>query len=931
MCRSILCAAVALLLMALPRYVPAQDSKPAAQATAEPKLEEKPAEIRPAVAAPLPELQPLLERLNRLEREVLELRTKSGKIPGEKVDQRVVILVDSPYLGALPYNSSSNPRMVAAKLMFINLTPDKVQFKRENLQLSCDGQLFPWKELTAQQKNQSVQVGQQSIQLQQMQIRPEFTLAPGASLSSWFVFTDLPPGNHVPQFTLKLKLGEAMRDVDVNASQRDTLGLTVERMGPRGSLGMLTVSGELNSINIGTLVEELDRFSAEKIARVVLRWTESAPPVDNQLLNWLHTAAAQAGKAQSQNDSPYPQIPVTIRELHLAAIPGGANQYGWNVGGRVHKTDAEAVLAALQSAYEVVPRDELFQAIQTGTRLEKAAALAGGGGRLAADKLPLLLQSADDNDPVIQNAALVALSHFGEPEAIDKLLSYAKKNVAPLSETAVASLAQSRYAASHTALLTLLNNEPPESKKGIVKILARYPRPIWSEPIYEFVKDSRSGLNVEAVDALVQVGHPKLIEVLTDALNSKDEQLSAKAFSILASRADAPSEAIALKYTLDRIEKEPPTDAMLGLLQRVKDKRSLPLIIARFDATQNKAMVIQTLTLIGDNDTAKFLAEKYNNLESSHKAEVLRALSRLDLKKFHELASQALLSSDSSIISHTVQGLQEQGGPEAVAILIEGLEKAGSSYAWNTISNALAVVGNPAARAALYKARSGSNREKRSFAMNALRNMRQRSPGYGYMFQAQQAIQQKKHKEAINFYDMAIQLDPELPDAYSERGNAYLQQEKFAEAGKDFAKALELDSWNSTALTGLCIVMVVQEGKIAEAIQKVEESRDKFDDSNLYSYNAACVYGRAVERLAKDDKAENRDQRIKDYTAAAVRHLKHSIEHGFEDLKWMQEDPDLKAFRELPEFKALATVKPKAATEVEGENEAVEAQDEDAL
>ena len=95
-------------------------------------------------------------------------------------------------------------------------------------------------------------------------------------------------------------------------------------------------------------------------------------------------------------------------------------------------------MAALRSAYETLPRDELFQAIETGTRLERAAALAGGAGRLAADKLPALLKYADDNDQVIQQAALAALSHFGEPEAIEKLLSYAKKNVEPLSSTAIA-------------------------------------------------------------------------------------------------------------------------------------------------------------------------------------------------------------------------------------------------------------------------------------------------------------------------------------------------------------------------------------------------------------------------------------------------------------------------------------------------------------
>src|SRR5262245_56323061 len=48
-----------------------------------------------------PDLKQILERLNRLERELLELRIKSGKIPEDKKDQRIISLVDTPYLGSV--------------------------------------------------------------------------------------------------------------------------------------------------------------------------------------------------------------------------------------------------------------------------------------------------------------------------------------------------------------------------------------------------------------------------------------------------------------------------------------------------------------------------------------------------------------------------------------------------------------------------------------------------------------------------------------------------------------------------------------------------------------------------------------------------------------------------------------------------------------
>src|SRR5690606_31438220 len=121
-----------------------------------------------------------------------------------------------------------------------------------------------------------------------------------------------------------------------------------------------------------------------------------------------------------------PVAPATIRELHLAQIPNQASKPTGPAGrstaaralgggiGRIHQTTADAVIAALRSAYEVIPRDELLAAIQGGSPLTRAAALAGGGGRLEAKHLPILLAYADDNDPHIQRGALMALRHFGE-------------------------------------------------------------------------------------------------------------------------------------------------------------------------------------------------------------------------------------------------------------------------------------------------------------------------------------------------------------------------------------------------------------------------------------------------------------------------------------------------------------------------------------
>ncbi|MSR56750.1 MAG: hypothetical protein EXS05_03645 [Planctomycetaceae bacterium] len=876
-------------------------------------------------AADVP-LEKILERLGRLEKELLELRIKSGKVPADKDEQRILTLLETPFLGSAYYGSNTNPRFMAVKLMLVNLTDQPVTLNRDDVFLSVDGQDYPIKDAPQQIQYNGIQIGQQQVQLRNLQMPKEITLTVGGTNSAWLLFPDLPPGNHVPAMILKLAFGDKTKEIDINAAQRDILGLKIERIGPRGGLGLINVSGVLNTINIASLVEEVDRLVAEKLVRVVICFKDGATIADPQLQNWLHTAVTNLGRQPQFGEAQFPPLPAALREVHLAAVPNAANTGGMqqaypafyypNAGAssaaRIHKTEVEAVMAALRTAYESLARDELLQAIQSGNRMERAAALAGGGGRLAADKLPVLLKNADDDDSVIQQAALMALGHFGEPEAIDKLIGYARKDVAALSTTAIASLAGSRYAAAQQAVLELLKNESPESKKSIVKILAAFPRPIWSDAIYEFVKDSRSGLNVEALQALVQVGHPQLIPVLAEALRGTDQNLAQTSLNVLAARTDRESEEIALNYTLEQMRSAPASPIMLQLLNRVKDSRAVPLLTAQFNKYDNKSAVIQTLTLLGDAETAKFLVEKYNNLQSHEKGEVLRSLSRLDKEQFRKLSAQALLTADGSVISYAVQGLQEDGGPEAVKIMTDALENASNNYTWSHLSNALAQAATPAARAALVKARDSENPEKRQYAVSALMQLRQRSPGYQYVYQAQNFSKENKWKEAVEQFDLAIQLDATLSDAYAERGHAQLHLDQPALAAKDFDKALELDPYNSLALTGSCLSMVLSDGKVVEAIKKLEDARARFTRNPMFNYNAACVYGRAVERLKKDEEAPDREKRLAQYQQAALGDLKTAIQTGFQDFELMKADPDLAVFKELAEFQQMLAAPPKA-------------------
>lgn len=866
-------------------------------------------------SAPAPTVDDLLQRLSKLEKDVVELRTRHNAVPTDPKEQKLITLLDSPTLQTLYTGSPQNTRYFAARLMLVNLTKDKLSLKRDQVALRVDGQTFTSKEPTPTLRTTAINLGGSTVNLGSTAVLNELEVAPGASATTVVVFPDIPLGAHVPQLILQVNSGGFLSEIDVNAQQRSLLKLTSTRLGPHNGVGMITIAGPVNSINVGALVEELDRCVTDKVGRVLVHFTSTGAFTDPQLRAWLSTGTTPRNPNFGGVEYPFPHLPASIRELHLSNLPSGndAPTYGTptRTAARIHKNDTDGLLALLEPIFETLSRDDVVTAIQSGSRIDRAAALAGGAGRLGAEHLPIILKLTDDNDVFIQQAALKALSHFGEKEAVEKLVAVSKKNAEPLSPVAIAALAGSRYGDAHQALLQLLENEPPEGKRNIVKVLAQYPRPIWADSIFAFARDPRSGLNVEALQALVQIGHPKLLDLLKDALNGTDATLKTQAYSLIITRTDRESEQLAIDYTLQELKTQPVNTSMLNLLNRLKDRRALPLLVAGFDrAGTMKSQLLNTLSLLGDQETAVFIISKYGALSTNDKTAALRAVRLLDETKFFPLAQQALLSNDSNLVSTSVQALVEDGGEKAQAALIDAFEKSQVSFAWSYLSNALGNIGTPAARTALVKARDQSpNSEKRTYAVNALLQIRQRSPGYQYIWQAQEFNRQQKWKEAIDQYTLALQVDAQLPEAYAERAHAYSMQEKHAEAAKDYVKALELDPFNAQAVTGEAITAIILDGKYEEAVKKTEAARSKFPNNSLYHYNAACVYGRAVEYLKKDTKleAKTKDGLIAQYTDTAMSDLKRAIELGYRDLAWFQKDPDLKPFADVPAFKALMT------------------------
>ena len=893
------------------------------------------------------------------DREVLE---KSKANPGQPADPpRILTALDTLQLSQIFFGFGPNGqnRFLVARIVVANLTAEPLRWKHDDVVLSVDGNPQSPRDASQQMQFQAVQLGNRAIPLRETQMPEEVEFPPGQLRSLWLLFPEIPGGGAVPRLQLKLKLGADAREYDLNAIARERLKIIVTRRGPRQALAMVTIAGEMDKLGAGVLAEQLEQLAGEKVTRAVVLFRPEARIPDQQLQQWLQSAAAALGRGAQMGESPFPPLPSSLRELHLArlpqpgqsqpnqATPGGTSPHGQagtnppptppsvslpilfeptipGQGRRIHESELDAVVAALRTAFSNLPRSEIEASVGSVDVVERAAALASGAGRLAADRLPLILDAATHDELPVQQAALVALGQFGDEAALGRLVATARKNEEPLCSTALASLANSRFATATQTLLQLLSEEPPELKKKIVKTFASFPRAAWSPALYHFVVTAQRGdepapppdLLSTALTSLVQVGHPRLSETLSDSLKAANPNLRQQALDVLVGRPDRESERLALGYTLKWLSdedhrEEEPASSMFQLLARVKDARAIPLLQSRFEKSKNRLPLLQTLATIGDLDTSRWLREKYAGLQPNEKGEVLRLMSRLNKPEFREMAREALASQDSTLWNYAFQGLQEDGSSESIEMLVQLLEKSEQPGQFTQLMYVLANMGTSAARQALIKARDSGNADKRNVALNALQNMRNRSPGYQSYSQAHNLMQQQKYKEAVEHFTASLQADPQFSDSLAERGLCQLYLKQYPEALTDFIRCLELDPYNHLAVTGECLALVLGPGKVAEACEKIAAARTKFSNNATFHYNAACVAGRAAEQVAKQEASPERDAKLADHRQAGLADLKKSIELGFRDFGLMAKDEDLKSFHDLPEWQELQKNLPK--------------------
>lgn len=820
-------------------------------------------------------------------------------------------LADIAYYGT-SYATGQPARYIAVRVQLANLTPREITVGPTDFDVLIDGQPQPHPGPGVEQQDFTFPYQQQTWSVQQIYWKGPVSLSPRSVTPIWFLRTGLPNLSDVPPTTIGLRSDAAQFSLDVLDQLRVRLDLKGRRLGPQKCLAIVEVANVLGTFEAQILANHLAELATENVSRVIVDFSIGGAISDAQLMSWLMNSA-RADDDQLPRSEQYPAWPMGVQGLRVTGLSKDQlSAFGWN--DQHHDDDidqpsrpdlslSQGAQDLLVPVYRQLSRSELLTAFRSKEPIEQLSALRAAGPKLADDDTLVLLDlTGQPQSPEVQEVATNVLASLGSTDAIRFASHAALSENRAIATAAIEGLANSRFATGRQLLQQLLAQFSDDQRQSLMRVLARHPRPEWSELLFEYITKSDRYRSGDALAALVKVGHPQLGMVLGEALNSPTPSVRKLAFGELVRRGGAADEQLALDYTLSFLEHSPPNSpAMTQFLTRTCDPRALPLLWRHLKEANNKASLIHLITEMSDESVVPQLVEMYPTFQPTEQAAVLYAVNGLDSAAFLTLARRALASRQPAVVNAAIDGLRRSLSPEAVSILIETLAETRDLAVLGQLATALAAIGNDDARKALIQLRKSPQPEFRGIATAALSGLQARSPAQMFIEQARTSEAANNHEDALFLYREAIQADPYLADAYAGRGEIFHKQKQPNQALADFEKACELDPINGLAQSGVAVCLVGLH-RVDEALLRLAEAREELSKDMNFLYNAACAYSLAsAELLAGNPTAEQNEQAITCRKQAAA-DLLEAIRLGYTDHAWLLEDPDLEPLRTSSEF-----------------------------
>jgi len=696
--------------------------------------------------------------------------------------------------------------------------------------------------------------------------------------------------------------------LNLNEQQGARLGLSQFQLGPEQCVTAFQIAGHLNRINAALLADRITAAQAQGVHRFLFEWNPPARASDDVLFSWLLTTSLSV-REENPLLLQLPPIP-ELKQVAVCQVPEENREaLEWDDHSEfVYSTSQEGCQALLKDVFERVSVDVVLREIRSGHPWSQAAALRVAGQRLGKNALPTLMELTQQNSPEIRRAAILALGNQPSADAFLK----ARLLESPPDEAALALESLAAFATEERrAYVSQIVKNPQLQipRPRVIDILAKNYHPAWDSFLIDSTQHTDPDVRRSALTALRQLGHMTLDQICMSMLADPDEDVRESAFEALRISPDSSAREAALRFVMQQLtDQQVIPESGLELIEEMRESSAAPLLITLLAHPElPRSRYIDVIGNIGTSEDCQRVIAMIDQFDHDEVYSAMNLIPQLpialQLRTAHELAA----SKNPAILRGVVHQLGRLTTPDAVALLGE-LWRTSDESLQTEIADALGLIGTQSAITELRKLRTQACEKDQITQMllidNAFREWRHRLPGWSFVESGNGYVRGNELREAVKAYSVAITINPELSEAYSMRGNTHLRLNQVDPAGEDFRKALELDPFDSQAVTGHAIVQAI-EGEWEQAIQFVKDRRTHFPNDRFFPYNVACVIGRAIESIRKEGESSEHHQRIPQLQIEAIEQLKIAIALGFSEFSWMKIDPDLAALRDLPEFKLL--------------------------
>jgi HEAT repeat protein len=842
----------------------------------------------------------------------------------------VTLTIDSPYLDMTYNDEGDEVRWLSVFVTIDNQTDAALRIPPNAWQLRDSRQTLTPAPITQAFTSREVVSGNELVSL--ATFRPSAVdVAPKTQQRVGLFFQPLAVALRNPDLELTLTVNERqLEKIDVAQTANDSLKISSRRIGPARAIAFLRISGELNSLNAGLLVRELDELSGnDRVLRFVIELDAEMRIPDPGVLAWLRLVARHAGHGEIQSPR-FAQIPSEILAVQLTQSQPTDNEQPRfdrlqaEHYDNVHGTLESAIEAAVIPLCERLPREILLAELRDGEAVSRQVVLRHCGERLVDEDLPLILGFLKSEHKSLRLAALETLRHFETPAAVTALATASQSDDEETAIAALSAMATSRYGSVRDRLLALLETADTKQRLRVTDTLARHPHSDWASRLLELADDADVEIRRAALTGLIALGHPQLDRLLRKGLNSDDEAIQRLSLRYLMSSRDSENEKLAFESVLKQLETTPPSRAVTLFLKRVRDRRATPAVRRwlKSETPRIRRRVVQIMLVTGDPSVLDELVGEFNSLGPGEQVEILNALYSASSPDFWKLAPQSLHSKRGQLFEATAELLRRDGSDRAVTLLADALSDKvlAESRRSLTVCQTLAAIATPTARNVLIDHVRDDSETLSTASVAALQQLYLRSPAMPLLARGAMHMEpgtgQYNPTLAMMYFNLAVETDPDHPSSRLSRADVVLKddapsQQELEATREDLRVALRLDPSSTNALTCLGLTEV-RLGAIDTGIRIVEDERDRFAGDALYHYNTACIYGRAIESLeaqlkSQSPPSEELRKTIERYRAQAVADLRQSIENGLDDHNrdWMREDPDLATIRQSPDFEKL--------------------------